>query len=587
MEKSFAFLGKQVIIYADGPIRIESDWLLASDEFRDMLSMFVEHLRKKNSPLLSVFPPGLSKPVQEGLMIRLLQQLVKSPKKDVIEKNRELRPFFRDIYTLSQFVEHFYNHWRSLERFIVCYSDGRAGAELDRRPYRTFNDTIESLNHLLRKTYRDICENITGEHPRIFRQVAAGCQVGVIAAEKSVKLPAAYSHLEGIPFIRQVMLEPPIMFDPPMNSRSGEFQKIGSNPLEGIRFHEGEWLCYPAKICELIVYLYFHRRFTGLGVSLANLFDIADDGDLERKPDAIYAYGLPLEHLAKLGNPPTVFYDDTKNGMVVGAVPGEDRFGYFGYIKKMMLTLHNVSVMKKGRMPVHGAMVRIELKDGKTANLVLWGDTGAGKSETLEGIRTIADQYLRDMTIIFDDMGSLGFRDGEVVAYGTETGAFVRLDDLQPGFALGNLDRIIVHSPYKINARVVIPVTTQKEVTEGHKVDFLLYANNYQHIDKDHPAIEYFASKEKALQVFREGSRIAKGTTGDEKGLVQSFFANIFGPSQYSEVYEGLAEKYFSAMFKSGVRIGQLRTMLGIPGFWTKGPENSAKALFEAISKSK
>ena len=66
------------------------------------------------------------------------------------------------------------------------------------------------------------------------------------------------------------------------------------------------------------------------------------------------------------------------------------------------------------------------------------------------------------MKVVFDDMGSLDMKsDGKIRAYGTETGAFVRLDDLQPGFAFGNMDRAIIHSPHKINARAIIPVTTQ------------------------------------------------------------------------------------------------------------------------------
>jgi hypothetical protein len=45
-------------------------------------------------------------------------------------------------------------------------------------PYRVFNQTVKELNHLVRKTYRNICENVTGDHPRIYRQVPARCQVG-------------------------------------------------------------------------------------------------------------------------------------------------------------------------------------------------------------------------------------------------------------------------------------------------------------------------------------------------------------------------------------------------------------------------
>jgi hypothetical protein len=39
------------------------------------------------------------------------------------------------------------------------------------------------------------------------------------------------------------------------------------------------------------------------------------------------------------------------------------------YLKKMALTLHNIMMMKRGRMPFHGAMTRILCKNGTSANI--------------------------------------------------------------------------------------------------------------------------------------------------------------------------------------------------------------------------
>ena len=39
---------------------------------------------------------------------------------------------------------------------------------------------------------------------------------------------------------------------------------------------------------------------------------------------------------------------------------------------------------------------------------------------------------------------------------------------------------------------------------------------------------------EEAIKVFKSGARMAKGTT-TEKGLVESYFANPFGPVQMKE----------------------------------------------------
>ena len=64
---------------------------------------------------------------------------------------------------------------------------------------------------------------------------------------------------------------------------------------------------------------------------------------------------------------------------------------------------------------------------------------------------------------------------------------------------------------------------------------------------------------------------------------MQSYFANIFGPPQYHEVHEKLAESYFQHLFEKEVFVGQLRTRLGLPGWETKGPEEAARTLITVI----
>ncbi|MCR4337630.1 MAG: ATPase, partial [Candidatus Omnitrophica bacterium] len=165
----------------------------------------------------------------------------------------------------------------------------------------------------------------------------------------------------------------------------------------------------------------------------------------------------------------------------------------------------------------------------------------------------------------------------------TEIGAFLRLDDLQPGYALGQIDRAIIMSANQVNARIIIPVTTYENVIHGQKVDYILYANNYDGIDEEHPVIERFNSVDQALAVFREGTVMSKGTT-TSTGLVHSYFANIFGPPQYKELHEPLAKKYFQAFFDHGVYVGQIRTRLGLAGWERKGPEMAAKELLKLLS---
>jgi hypothetical protein len=239
--------------------------------------------------------------------------------------------------------------------------------------------------------------------------------------------------------------------------------------------------------------------------------------------------------------------------------------------------------MKSGNMPFHGAMIKILLQGNKEATILMMGDTGAGKSETLEAFRVLGEKHIRELTIIADDMGSIELdSEGSPMGYGTEIGAFLRLDDLQPGYAFGHLDRSIIMNPSQVNARIVFPVTRFETIIQGHKIDYLLYANNYEEIDNEHPVIEKLDSSEEALSIFREGAVMSKGTT-TSSGLVHSYFANIFGPPEYKCIHEEIAARFFAAFFNKNVFVGQMRTRLGIPGYESSGPREAAIELLRII----
>lgn len=587
--KRFEAEGAQIIIHTEGQVCSSKRELTHSDVFYRVLCLYIETLHKRRSPLLERL--GLSGDVGAGCsaMLALLRPLSENTLDQVAESVPEAQALLEPIKrrSMHEFVEGFYDFWRGFDRFMVVHSEPGPSSS-DRRPYRVFNETIETLAHLVRSVYRDLCENITGDHPRVYRQVAAGCKVGLIAVPEECPLPARYRELLGrVPFIRQVWVAPPMIIDPPMNTRTGQFQKAKRNPLDGLSVDANLWVCYPAVVGSAVIFVYFHQKFIGLGCALGNLFELATTEQIKKGPDAIYLFGARSEAMATFGDLPTIFHEDDENNLLVAAVPGEDRFGYFGYLKKMVLTLHNILMMKRGRMPYHGAMVHIVLESGRAASVLMIGDTATGKSESLEALRALGRDCIRDLRIVADDMGSLDIApDGSVLGYGTEIGAFVRLDDLQQGYAFAQLDRAIIMSPQKINARVVLPVTTLEEVLHGYKVDVLLYANNYEQVDADHPIIERFESAEAALAVFREGAAMAKGTT-TATGLVHSYFANIFGAPQYKELHDPLAGRTFKAAFDSGVFVGQMRTRLGIRGCESKGPAAAAEALLALISELK
>ena len=226
-------------------------------------------------------------------------------------------------------------------------------------------------------------------------------------------------------------------------------------------------------------------------------------------------------------------------------------------------------------------MVRLTLHTGEVKNIVVMGDSGAGKSETIEQIKVFGAAYIRELVTIYDDMGVLSLDDkGKVETSGTEIGAFVRLDDLDAGYSFKELDRSVFMNPDKVNARIVIPITDYRDVVAKHGVDFFLYANNYE---EGGEALSFFDNVDEALNVFRAGQRMAKGTT-TENGIVESYFANPFGPVQREEQTELILVEYFKRMFKQGVQVGQLRTRLGIKGNEHKGPQDAAVAILKYIT---
>lgn len=582
MQKStLKITGNKVVLYNRDRMCETSEELLSSEKFRIVLDYYLNHLRTKKSPLMDIFPGGLSDTAAVDDLVKTLTLLVKYENNVVPHIFDRSEGFLRDLPLLNNFVEYFYDYWRHFDRFIINDSEGD---RLDKRPYRTFNETIEHLTHLIRTLYRHIQENITGSHPTVYRQVPAGAEMSVISLPVEVGYTApVYRKLNCVPVIRQILIYPPLVIQQPMNKRTGQFNKIQQNPLDLVDLSSDEWLCYPAKVGKLMIMVYFHLEFFELGLSMCNLFELAGDDDLGKNPDAVFIYGVPGNVLDGLAGFPTVFHEDQKNGIFVGAVPNRPEFGYFGYLKKMILTLHNSIVMKSGKMPFHGAMVRILLQGDKEATILMIGDTGAGKSETLEAFRVLGDKHIRELTIIADDMGSIEFDENDdPVGYGTEIGAFLRLDDLQPGYAFGHLDRSIIMNPSQVNARLVIPVTRFETIVKGHKINYILYANNYEEIDEDRPVIEKFDSAEKALSVFRSGAVMSKGTT-TTSGLVHSYFANIFGPPEYKSLHDKIATKYFETFFRKNIFVGQMRTRLGIAGYESSGPKEAATELLRII----
>lgn len=549
--------------------------LIESESFAKVLEKYIKNIKRKDTTIYG-YLHGIQEDDVDLLdnLRGIFKLLLVMSVDEVCSIRPEAKKYFKDIDMFIALVEDIYLFWRRLQRYAVVFN------ETKRAGYQNvqFADAQSEFEELVLEVYRSI-ESALGKKDKVLRQITAGVNAGLTVTHMRPFLPYEYRNLDEIPFIESVVIHPPFIAYSKRNKRDGVFPEMKRNPIEDRKFDSDSWFCYPAKVGDLLCFVYFNVKFMAQGVTLCNLFDLADETEYRnRKPDLIYVFGY------EDGEMNQAFYQDESNDMIVALLSANDNFDYFGYMKKMMLTLHNVRKINQHQLPIHGAMVKMTLHSGEVKNIVVMGDSGAGKSETIEQIKVFGAAYIRDLVTVYDDMGVLSLdQDGKVQSSGTEIGAFVRLDDLDAGYSFKELDRSVFMNPDKINARIVIPITDYKDVVAKHDVDFFLYANNYE---EGGESLSFFDNVDDALTVFRAGNRMAKGTT-TEYGLVGSYFANPFGPVQRQEQTEPILVDYFNHMFDQGIKVGQLRTRLGIKGNEHKGPQEAAIAILKYITGEK
>lgn len=550
--------------------------LLSSYGFKRVIEAFVKNLKRDEIIIYEHYIKAFK--TEEDFvesMIESFKLLTVFNVDEVVAVDNKYSVFFEDKDLFIEVIEMAFAYWKKLERYSIV-RNSKLGQGLQNVRFTQANDMF---NDLVLSTARRISETVNGYDQRVYRQSTAGANASLTLNDVNWNCPVEYKGLTEIPFISTVVIQPPFISYTKRNTRDGIFHEHQQNPLENIILNEDDWFVYPAKVGSMLTFVYFHKDFMVHGVGLANLFELAKENEyIGKKPDIIYVFGYPDGAEEKR----TFYYKDKKNDILIGYANYCDDIDYFGYMKKMLLTLHNVKQIEKRRLPIHGAMVNIVLKNGKESNIVIMGDSGAGKSESLEAFRSLNASYIRHMRVIFDDMGFLNKEeDGSITGYGTEIGAFVRIDDLDPMYAYEQLDRGIYTNPDKINARVTIPISTYEVIMKGYKVDIMLYANNYNESDKK---IVFYDDLDKAIQIFEDGARKAKGTT-TEKGLVKSYFANPFGPVQEQKETEMLVREYFNDMKNAGVQIGEIHTSLAIEGKAKDGPHEAAVELFSLINR--
>lgn len=554
--------GLAIINYNAAYPRTEKD-LLSSADFANFLRNFIDYAKENLEDIYLYVLNGKTPREATFEMTKLLRQTI------VLELDEIDSCYLNDKEKLLDFIEELYDFWKNHQRFsIINAGKGMAIQE------SSFVAADSAFNNLIRTLYRNVEEKVLGRKNSVYRQMQAGTNAAVAIRGNVTKLSDTYEALKDIPFIDSIMLRTPMILHPKSNKRTGMFTERDTNPITEFTGNRHEWFCYPAKIGSLLAFIYFHRDFISSAVSLGNLFELANEDECRQKPDLICLFGN------QDGKDQTTFYYDKNEDIWVGCVSYNERIEYFGYIKKMSLTLHNLAQMAKGWLPIHGAFVNITLKSGKRKGIMLMGDSGAGKSESIEALKALGRDKIKDIEVVFDDMGTIHIEHGIPYGQGTEIGAFIRLDDLDPGTPYRDMDRSIFMNPESNNARVITPAAPYDIVSTNHKIDLFAYANNYD----DKLGLHQFEQLEDAKATCTEGKRMALGTT-QEVGISTTYFANPFGPMQKQDVCGPLIDEVFRCLRDNNVFIGEIYTHLGFSKENREGLQIAAEQLLEFIEK--
>lgn len=539
-----------------------SEEFLSSEGFRVIAKHYLLDLEKRDQVSFNWLVENNT--IEEFIpkMVRFLKLLL------VLDLSEFTQSEKRDVQRVGRLVEDFYNYWRNIQRVSTIKLSSNSSGQVS-----NFIDADTRFNSLIISTYRAFQEKIQGYKNKVYRQLQAGTNASMVLRDVRWDMPLGYETLKGIPFVDSILLRTPLLLHPEGTKRYGSFILSEVNPFDQLKLNRHEWFCYPAKVGELLIFIYVHFDFSFSGITNANLFELASPSEIiNRKPDGIVLFGLDDK------TEDSTYSYDSVNDFWVAKVPYMTKIEYYGYMKKMVLTMHNAIMMKKKWLPIHGSMINIHFKGRAPIGVVFMGDSGAGKSETIEAMQLLNHPELVSMDVIFDDMGSFHIENGTLVAQGTEIGAFIRLDDLDKGSPYKTMDRSIFMNPESVNARVVIPVSPYSMIVENHPVHYFFYANNYV----NEIGLKTVEHANELKNVFIEGKRMALATT-HEVGISTTYFANPFGPMQDKSSCDPLIDYYFEQLDISNVIVGEVYTGLGVRDTVEDHLTQTAKVLLETL----
>jgi hypothetical protein len=438
---------------------------------------------------------------------------------------------------LVRFMDGAFHHYRgsAYTRLVRLQNEVVSnGTETPDTVKEKVTEKAQRLADLILETRRLLLSKV-GLDEGVRRSYGLDASPNVSAGEISghyFNYPAEYSLLGHVPLTIAADMKTGVDYSTPSNKRAKPFYELPHNPLNLRDFTIEEWVSVPLRVGTSLIVAFIHksRGCIEMEPGLLNLFPFAKVDDILnfRTPDGIFFFGDPNATEKDLG-----YYYDEENKLLIGMVPNIDELKYFGYVKKPVLTLHNVLAILNGELPLHCGCTRYTV-----------------------GFNENDKPYIAGMYIKADDMGKIMLVKSEnnitrPIFSGTETGAFACLDGFSPEAKLQMAGREVGYNKHTgSNARQIVPVTDVNELFRNDPLDVLLYMNNFSLIEPGQSAIKSDMHIEDALEHFRLGERVAAGSTQTSRGSKESsYWANPFpllkdnkGNILHPKLYEKFSE---------------------------------------------
>ena len=233
--------------------------LIESESFARVLKGFIHDCKRKENTIYTYLKEVKAESVDLVADLRTIFKLLLVMTVDeVVSTYPHFAAYFRDRDEFVKVIEEVYLFWRKLQRYSVVYNESTS------RGYQNVQFAVAQakFEELVLQVYRTIEEKALGYNHQVYRQITAGVNAGLRVTNMRSFLPYEYRNLDDIPFIETVIIHPPFITYSSRNKRDGVFPEIKHNPIEDLKFDSEQWFCYPAKVGDLLAFVYFNVAFT-------------------------------------------------------------------------------------------------------------------------------------------------------------------------------------------------------------------------------------------------------------------------------------------------------------------------------------